>query len=247
MGIVSSGKVAAFAWVNSTFVKIANAVPLSLTTPLAPTGSGSAGTGATASRGDHAHIAQAVRPAFIHPSGAWVTDVTKNDSATATNALGNLTLRPMELVTCNHLPLIITGLGVLVSTVGSGDSTAKVGIWRANADGTINWTQLVAQASLTTASTGVRKATFSAVTLVEGQYWIGGVPQGTAAAQFRGAEPNGYGIRLPHTDPGSGQVFDQILAYMTNGITGALPTTTPANPFSAVNNDFAMNVWMQVA
>lgn len=234
-------------WVKDTFVTIANAVSLATTAPLAASLAGNAGTALTASRGDHQHIAQAVRPSFIHPTGLWVTDVTKSDSVTATNALGNLTLRPMEIVTSNHQALSIVGLGVNVSTAGSADSVAKVGIWKANSDGTINWTQLVAQASAPTNTAGPKKISVTGFSLPEGQYWIGGVPQGTTAAQFRGAEPNGFGIRMPHSDPTSGQVFDQIYAYMTNGITGALPTSTPPNSFSAVNNDFAMNVWMQVA
>lgn len=244
---VGGKKLGGWQWVKDTFVTIVNAVALSTTTPLVSTLAGTAGTANTAARGDHQHIAQAVRPSFIVPSGLWITDVTKSDTANANNALGALTVRPMNIVTPNHQSLSITGLGVLVGTAGSANSVVKVGIWKTNTDGTIDWTQLVAQASLATDTAGVKKATFSAITLPEGLYWIGGVPQGTTAAQLRGADPNGYGTRAPHHDPTSSQVFDQIYAWSVTGITGALPTATPAGSFQAVNNDLAMNVWMRVA
>ena len=236
-------KLAGYSWVNATFAKIANAVELATAAALPP-GIATAGTGVDAARVDHRHPFQPTRPSFIKPAGTWISDCMKSDSATSELSAGFLGLRPMFIDTPDHQPLTIDRIGLSVTTAGSGDSTAKTGIWKAQASGYPDLTQLVVQASTPTDTTGRKQMTIANTTLQEGLYWSGTVAQGTTPAKFLAARPEEFRVVLPHLDPNSNNIFDQIYCYLVTGVTGALPTT-PAD-ISAVNNASAALIWMRV-
>lgn len=220
---------------HTQYAKVADAVPLASSTPVIPASTGFAGTAATAAHGDHRHpFGAGLFPTFLIPgaSTTWLT--TQADGTASTIPTGRMLIAPVLLVGGDGRPVTFVNAGVKVGGAGSGDSTAKIGLYPSLATGLPDWANLLFNVSVATATTGDKGAAVSSVVVQPGLYWEAVLALGTTGASIYRATT--VGPRLWHKDtegmnsPGT-WYKDSLAALPTASVTLGTAFEPPAQFF----------------
>lgn len=224
---------------DARYSQLANAIPLSSSTPIVAAKNGSAGTEAAASHGDHVHPLGPVRPTLIYKTGGvWVTP-RKTNNNTQFNTLNRVYLSPYPLFTKDWRNIVISALGVRCTT-GQATSHVRVGLYGSLATGEPDMSAVLAAVDIVTTGTGDLSASLgSNLTLPPGNYWGATCQQGAVATLDAADSNTGFPpVWAPDT---SGMTTPQALGV--NSVTGALPTG--AVSFTTAGEPMA-NIFMQL-
>lgn len=222
---------------DARYVQLANAIPLSSTTPIKSAKNGVVGTEGAASHGDHVHPVPAIIPSIIYkPSSAYWVSALRTSGNTATNGLNKLYLVPYPLFANDFRDFTLSSVGVRCTTLQAA-SNARVGLYKSLPTGEVDWANLLFDLSIATTATGDLSAALSNLVVVPGLYWAAVVQQG-AVATLDAAVASTIPIWQQDT---SGMQTPGALAV--TGVTGALPTTTPS---MTVGNEPMANLFLRM-
>jgi hypothetical protein len=204
-----------------------DAVALATTTPLADTITGTAGTGITASRGDHAHPISPDKPAAVWiPSGTPFA--VNSSSGTASTAINRGSFGPLWMSIPSGGPLTCSTVGIEVTTGATAGGTIRFAMWKAAADGSFDFgtDKLFESGEISSTTTGLK--TFAYTTPIpHGLYWFGTIMH-TAACTVR---TSNHGML--NWAPGAGFTGNALMYQ--DGLTGAFASSGVPN----TNGDYA--------
>lgn len=220
---------------DARYVQLANAIPLSSTTPIKSAKNGVVGTEGAASHGDHVHPVPALLPTMLYNTAAKVSAL-RSGGNTQFNTLNRLYAYPYPLFSNDFRDFTINGASVRCNTLAAA-SNARLGLYKSLASGLIDWTQLLFDVSVATTATGDCTATFSNIVVPCGLYWAAVVQQGAVAT----LDATTSIIPIYNPDDGSARTPSAI---GVTGVTGALPTSTPS--IGAANENPA-NLFLSLA
>jgi hypothetical protein len=153
-----------------------DAVALATTTPLADTAAGTAGTGITASRGDHAHPATVAHGAGLYGSGAPLGGSVLCVYHQPTGPADGSTMVVNAAGPINALPIYrrqtIKEMNIKIGTAGDASATTAFAIYAVSAAGVITGAPLHTSSFIATTSTGVKTWSSLTMTLDPGLYNI---------------------------------------------------------------------------
>ena len=205
------------------YALLADAAALCTSTPLSSLPGGYAGTAATAARCDHRHPPTPSLPSIEYKTTKWTTPQNVEGSP-ASFTIGRLFVFPYYLAVRDGRAITISAIGLVVTTGGSSDSTAKVGFYASDTAGYPDLTQKLVEGTITLGTgTGEKSITLGSNYTFPADpelYWAAFLPLGTTAPTFRLGGPSVPTILNNETsgmDP-------QPKAYATTGQT-VLPTT----------------------
>lgn len=202
----------------------ADAVPLSTTTPLAPTAGGFAGTASTAMRGDARVPLPPAAPGPIWLSSGAVVPMSVPTTAMAPTTLNRAHFAPLYVRTPSRAALSCTAVSVLVTTAASAGGQIRFALYPSNTDGSINLAgKLFDSGDIAATSTGVKSAAYVS-SVAEGLYWGAVVQHTSATSAFMQGD---HRMFFPDSVTNTGQM--QTFAIQ-NSVTGALPTTGSLTP-----------------
>lgn len=220
---------------DARYPLLANAIPLSSTSPSKDAQTAFAGSEGAAAHGDHVHPMHAMAPGLLYHTTGKIS-ANRTTSNTATNGLNKLYLTPYPIIPYDFRNLTLTGVTVRVGTAVAA-SNVRVGLYKALPTGKIDWTQLVFDISLATTAVGDVTGALANIVIPPGLYWAGGVQQGGIAT----CDAAVSSIPVYNPDDGSARTPQSVAV---NTITGALPTTAQGE---TAGNEPAINIFLSLA
>lgn len=212
-------KLAGYAYVNSTFARITDAVGLSTVAPLAPSGAaGLPGTANSATRSDHQHPSGPHDPFAVGLTSGTTVNM-RYPGSNAAGTLNRLNLGPLYIMRPDRAALVCSVIGVFVTTLAGAGGTVRFGLYKVQAGGGPDLTQLVFDSgTISSTTTGLK--TFAYTTPIpEGLYWFGVVMQ-TATCSIATADD-----RIRYYDPSLSAGSNGNASARVDSVTGALPTS----------------------
>lgn len=217
-------KLAGYTWVNTTFAKIGNAVPLSNLNPQPPSAIPSAGTSIEAARIDHIHKIPPARPPVINIGTGAQFLMGREGGIVTPFQMNRVLFGAIWVAIPSRKPLVVSKVSLNVMTAGAAGTTVRFGMWPTNEFGAPIWATPVFTSAAKAADTTGMKDHVASLTIPEGAYWVGAVNQGSGTQpQWRGQAEQDC-LWMPGGNPGQ-----MTYNYYLDGVTGALSTVTGAN------------------